>query len=118
MQSQRDELAMLRSPETLEPSAGFYARVMQRIEERGTNSIWSAFIYSPAAKRLAFASLTLAVALGSYVATEESREGISISETVVAQNGVRHYDAPVTGSQAEQRDAVLENFATHPGIPR
>ena len=118
MKAQAQQLSGLRVPEELEPSAGFYARVLQRIEERGSDSIWSIFIYSPVAKRIAFASLTVALALGSYVATQESREGVSVSESVLAQNNGRHYDAPVVGSQSEQRDAVLENFVAHQGIAR
>ena len=84
---------------------------MQRIEEH-RNSIWAIFIYSPFGKRLALASFTLALALGSYVVVEESRDG-HLTESVVAQQF--HYDAPVVGSQDQQRDAVLENFASHDG---
>ncbi len=42
----------------MEPAAGFYARVMQRIEEKAQDSIWAVFVYSPFGKRLAFGSLS------------------------------------------------------------
>src|SRR5277367_3697100 len=58
-----------------EPSAGFYARVLQRIEERAQNTIWAVFLYSPFGKRLAFASLALALLLGTYVIGMESQDG-------------------------------------------
>ena len=111
MRQQAQMLHSLKAPEEFEPSAGFYARVMQRIEERTKDSIWSAFIYSPFGTRLAYVSLTLAVVLGSYVVAHESRDGHLRGESTIAQSF--HYDAPVTGDQTQQRDAVLENFASH-----
>jgi anti-sigma factor RsiW len=98
-------------PET-EPSAGFYARVMQRIEEGTKDSIWSVFIYSPFGKRLAYASLGIAALLGTYVVSLEARDGHLGGKTVVARQFPA--DTPVFGSQDQQRDAVLINFATEP----
>jgi hypothetical protein len=110
-------LQELRVPEEVEPAAGFYARVMQRIEERARQSIWAVFIYSPFAKRLTYASFALAVLLGSYVIAEESRDGhLTAPSTMVAQGS--HFDPPVVGSTAQQRDAVLENFAFERGSIR
>ena len=111
MKSQAAMLKRLRPPEEVEPAAGFYARVLQRIEERGNRSIWSVFTDSPFGKRLAYASLTIAILLGSYVVSQESRDGHLRSVNMVAQD--MHYDAPVIGDQAQQRDATLENFAAH-----
>ncbi len=106
-----DLLATLRAEE-VEPAPGFYARVLQRIEERESESLWSFFVDSPFSKRLALASLTITLALGSYVVSAERHEASTMSQNIVAFSGT-HYDAPVMGSQAEQRDAVLENFAEH-----
>ncbi len=111
MRSQSKLLRTLRSEEEVEPAAGFYARVIQRIEERAKDSIWAVFIYSPFGKRLAFASLTIAVLLGSYVLTEEGLDGHLLGAKMVAQQ--MHDDPLVVGDQAQQRDAVLENFAVH-----
>ncbi len=112
MQAQSELFRSLGVAGELDPAPGFYARVMQSIEEHARNSIWAVFIYSPFGKRLALASFTLALALGSYVVVEESRDG-HLTESVVAQQ--LHYDAPVVGSPDQQRDAVLENFASHDG---
>jgi hypothetical protein len=117
MQAQAEMLTSLRAPEEMEPGPGFYARVIQRIEECAKESMWGAFICSPFAKRLIYASLTVAVMLGTYVVTQEARDGHLLGrQAVVAQN--LHYDAPVVGSEVQQRDAVLENFAVHEGLPR
>ena len=104
-------LQTLRAPEEeSEPAAGFYARVMQRIEECTKDSIWSVFIYSPFGKRLAYASLAIAALLSTYVVSLEARDGHLGGEDMVARqmNG----NVPCFGSQAQQRDAVLVNFAS------
>jgi hypothetical protein len=113
-------LLSLRPPEEMEPAPGFYARVMQRIEEQSrTSSIWSVFIDSPFGKRLVFASLSVALALGSYVVAQESRDGHLWGTSLVASAASdRHYDMPVMGSQEEQRDAVLANIAEHERVAR
>jgi predicted anti-sigma-YlaC factor YlaD len=112
MKSQSELLHTLRAPEELEPAPGFYARVLQRIEERAKDSIWAVFIYSPFGKRLAYASLMVAVMLGTYVITEETRDGHFGTQNTVVQTVHEH--PLVIGSQDQQRDAVLANFAAHP----
>jgi hypothetical protein len=109
MRNQIEMFHSLRAGEEMEPAGGFYARVMQRIEER-KDSIWAVFVYSPFGKRLALASLSLAVLLCSYVVAEEKLDGHLTAESAVRQV---HYDVPVEGDQAQQRDAVLQNFAVH-----
>jgi len=111
MQAQAALLRTLRPSDDMEPAPGFYARVMQRIEERAKDSIWAGLLYSPFAKRLVYASLTLAVMLGTYVIAQEARDGHLGYENTVAQS--THTDPPVFGDQAQQRDAVLANFAAH-----
>jgi anti-sigma factor RsiW len=111
MRQQNELFRTLRADDDAEPMAGFYSRVMQRIEEKAKDSIWSVFVYSPFGKRLAFASLSIAVALGSYVVAEEKLDGHLLSETAVAQQV--HYDVPMEGDQSQLRDAVLQNFAAH-----
>jgi predicted anti-sigma-YlaC factor YlaD len=109
MAAQAAVLRTLKLNEEVEPVPGFYARVMQRIEERAAESMWSAFLSSSIGKKLVYASLTIALMLGSYVVTQESRDGHLGSEPMLAQEMDR--DVLVAGSQAEQRDAVLKNFA-------
>jgi predicted anti-sigma-YlaC factor YlaD len=113
MKAQSEMLGLLRAPEGVEPAGGFYARVLQRIEERAKESMWASLIYSPMSSRIAYASLTMALLLGSYVIAAEKRDGHLEGRTEIVQT--THYDAPVVGSQSrsQQRDAVLENFAAH-----
>lgn len=112
MRTQNDLFRSLKTTEELEPQAGFYARVMQRIEEKGIDSIWAVFVYSPFGKRLALASLSVALILGSYVVTEEKLDGHLMTDSSVMTSQL-HYDVPMDGDQAQQMDAVLQNFAAH-----
>ncbi len=112
MKSQSMQLASLRPPDNVEPAAGFYARVLQRIEEYEIDSFWAFFSDSVFSKRLAAASLTIALALGTYVVFQSAGSSLT-RQNVIAINGKLHYDFPVMGSQEEQRDAVLDNFAEH-----
>jgi hypothetical protein len=113
MKEQSEALHRLRAAEDMEAAPGFYARVMQRIEERAKESIWAGFIYSPFAKRLTYASLAIALLLGSFVVGQETQDGHLTGERMIAQQF--HDDARVMGSQQQQRDAVLANFVSHQG---
>jgi hypothetical protein len=108
-------LKTLKAPAEMEPSAGFYARVMQRIEASARRSIWWVFVYSPIGKRVAYVSLALSLALGTYMVAAESTDDDAVHALVQKAHGNRnHFDALVTGSADEQRAAVLANFVAHP----
>ena len=111
MRAQSQLLRGLRAPEEMEPAPGFYARVMQRIEEEGVCSIWSVFLEGPFGKRLVYASLALALILGVWVVSVERADGHLGSEPVIAEQS--HRDLPVTGDPAHQRDVVLVNLASY-----
>jgi hypothetical protein len=108
----REQSRMVRSLRVeAEPSAGFYARVLQRIEERAQNTVWAVFLYSPFGKRVAFASLALALLLGTYVVGMESQDGhLYLGGPAIAQDS---RDTPVQGDPADKRDAVLVNFVSY-----
>jgi hypothetical protein len=118
MRGQAQMLKALQPRVAVEPSGGFYARVMQRIEASARHSIWWVFVYSPVGKRLAYASLALSLALGSYVLAAESSDGHLGARSVALKPAEPkgHYDVLVTGSADEQRSAVLANFVSHPDV--
>lgn len=110
--------AALRAPAGLEPRAGFYARVMQRIEEaRAANSVWAAFLDPVFAKRLVFASVTLVVLLGAYlVSTEPGGPSLYHSQPAInapAQRMASAADDPDNMATPQERDAVLVNLAAY-----
>jgi hypothetical protein len=71
MQTQAKLVRQLKPPSDIEPRAGFYARVLERIEAEGPVSIWNLFVESAFGKRIAVASFALAVLLGIYLVTAE-----------------------------------------------
>jgi len=128
MQEQTALIRELRAPtdfaEDLHP--GFYARVMERIEAEGPISIWNLFIESPFGRRIAVASLALALLIGVYVVTSErAMEDSTIAresqQSVTEQIFVAGEDAPareitrVDQSQSDEssQDAVLANLVTY-----
>ena len=128
MQEQTALLRELRSPAdfTADLRPGFYARVMERIEAEGPISIWNLFIESTFGRRIAVASLALALLIGVYVVTSErSAEDatialqsprLSMEQTIVADEDapareITRVDQPQTDQSSE--DAVLANLVTY-----
>src|SRR5690349_12085842 len=61
LETQAMMLRSLRSSSEAAPRPGFYARVMERVEEQGRTSIWSVFLLPSFGRRLAIASAALVV---------------------------------------------------------
>jgi hypothetical protein len=87
MQRHASWMRELRVPagQTAEPRPGFYARVRDRIDAEGAVSIWNLFIESAFGRRIAYASLALALVLGAYLVTSERGEGPMVAEQGVGQ---------------------------------
>src|ERR1700759_2464855 len=58
-QGQAEMLRLLQTDGGLDARAGFYARVMDRIEQQGSSSLWSALLQPNFGRRLAMASAVL-----------------------------------------------------------
>jgi len=103
--------------EEYEPRPGFYARVIERIDAQRGGSIWNVFSESPFGKRIALASMTLALVFGVYVVASESYSDHGTNAPVqVMSNVLPGEDQPgmVLGSAgAPDRDAVLVNLVTY-----
>jgi hypothetical protein len=128
MQEQTALIRELRAPADFAADLrpGFYARVMERIEAEGPISIWNLFIESAFGRRIAMASLALALLIGVYVVTSErSADDATIAlqspQVSTEQTFVAGEDAPareitrVDQSQTDQssEDAVLANLVTY-----
>jgi len=124
LQAQAKLLRSLRSPQDLEPRAGFYARVLERIEAQPA-SIWSVFLDRKFGLRLAVASAALVALLGTYLVTSEpSGPELAASPSVVLTDTPRATEATLRTEpsvqpsedgprQQQQRDAVLVDLATY-----
>jgi len=116
LEAQSKLLRSLRGPKDVEPRAGFYARVMERIEAQPA-SIWSVFLDRKFGFRLAVASAALAALLGTYLVTSEPSgpewapaPRVVLTDTPqTVESGVRAED----NAQQRQRDAVLVDLASY-----
>ena len=117
----RKQAALLRElrppapPEAPEPRAGFYARVMERIEAQGPVSIWSLFFESPFGRRIALASMALALLLGVYVVSSEqvAEPAVAVApatQLLPGEDGPGQVLAPTGGPD---QDSVLVNLVTY-----
>jgi len=114
MRRHSDALRQLRAES--EPRPGFYARVMERVEARRPVSIWNVFSDSPFGRRIAFASVALALLLGFYVVTSEHYADDSRPYSQSAMIAGEDQPAVVLdGASAPDRDAVLVNLVTYKG---
>jgi hypothetical protein len=116
----RDEIAAMRehaailqefrAPEQ-EPHPGFYARVMERIETQGPGSIWNLFFESPFGRRIAFASMALAVLLGLFLVSSEQFLPANEPVQLAGEDQPGTVLTPARGTP--DRDAVLVNLVTY-----
>lgn len=121
LELQAQLLRSLRPNREIEPSAGFYARVMNRIESQRETSIWSILLEPAFGRRLAVACATLVVLLGTYfVATELGEPMVAVAPGIAQTSPAADANIPAsfpTGRQdslrqERQRDAVLVNLAS------
>jgi predicted anti-sigma-YlaC factor YlaD len=111
----------LRAP-AAEPRPGFYARVMERIEAQGPVSIWNLFIESAFGRRIAVASLALALLVGVYLISSERSADQPVmagqqgqAAVVVGEDGPGQVLSIIDHSSLNQpsEDAVLANLVTY-----
>jgi len=108
LEEQSQLLRSLREATSVAPRAGFYARVIERIEAQQAFSIWSVFLDRKFGFRLAVASGVLAGLLGVYLVTSEPggpESGVAASVATAS--------APTDSGMQQQRDAVLVDLASY-----
>jgi anti-sigma factor RsiW len=120
MEAQVPIFRSLRPPAGPEPSPGFYARVLERIDTQRPFSIWTAFLEPAFGPRLAVACAVLAVIMGIFVVSGEPMtrpEPMLIApDSVASAVADRDDPAPVfTGAGDEQqvRNAVFVSLASY-----
>ena len=123
----REQAAMLRQwrPPVLEgaemePRPGFYARVLERIEAQRPISVFTLFFDSLFGRRIAMASLALALLLGVYVISSEQMAEPQIAgmdalpQAALVSDGVFSDNAQARlVTSAPDQDAVLVNLVTY-----
>jgi len=103
----REQSSLLRTLKTeAEPGPGFYARVMERIEAQGVASVWNVFFDSPVGRRLAMASMVVALSLGVYLVSSELNAPSEPGQVVIEGSGGMLNGSP-------DANAVLVNLVTY-----
>jgi anti-sigma factor RsiW len=97
-----------------EPRAGFYAKVMNRIESQARPSVWSLFGESMFAKRLAYASATFLVLVGVvFMSSNQPAQPLASSDPEMILAGEERYTPVTMDDGPRDREVVLVNLATY-----
>jgi len=111
MMAHAGALRMLRAPADLEPAAGFYGRVMRRVEAEGRPSFWGLLLDPVFGRNLVYASAALVILMGVFLLATEpvAHELASTPVQVLADRPT----APVDGDNPQNgRDSLLVTLAT------
>ena len=116
MQEQSLLLQALRPEADAEPAPGFYARVLDRIESQRIPSVWELLLDPAFGRRLAYASLTVLLLLGTLIVTGGDRGVVSSAhdhyspESIFAAQPVSQY---IGDDPQHDREVVFVNLATY-----
>ncbi|MEO8027558.1 MAG: hypothetical protein ABI823_13845, partial [Bryobacteraceae bacterium] len=112
LRSHAQMLQALRSPADMEVRAGFYARVMDRIDAQRPADGWMSLLQSAFAFRIALASVVLTLLVGTYLFTNEEQP-----PAVAQQQELRliHEDQMpmIEVGQPRDPDSVLVSLASY-----
>jgi predicted anti-sigma-YlaC factor YlaD len=111
MREQAAAIRLLRAPAEIEPRAGFYARVMERIEAQTPVSIWTLFFDSVLARRIAAAAVAFTLLAGAYLVSSE-RAAERATPITVGTDWVLSGAMPEPADSPD-REAVLVNLVTY-----
>lgn len=113
----REHAALLRdwtAPEEVEPRPGFYARVWDRIEMQRPVSIWGLFTDSLWGRRLATASLSLALLMGGYViSSERAMQGVRTGGDPMAERLLSGGNLPLTAAVNSTPNDVFMDLVSY-----
>jgi len=108
----------LRPVREAEPDAGFYGRVLNRIDLQTRPSVWSLFGESLFARRLAYASTAFLVLLGTFLVSStagmQQTAALTPTPEVILAGDDGQIPPPVTMQNPQHdREVVLVNLATY-----
>jgi hypothetical protein len=113
MRAQNLLFRTLQNNREMDPSGGFYARVMGRIDSQPKPSPWALFGESIFAKRLAYASAAFLILLGSFFISSDP-SGVSAASEPEAILAGHEAPEPVSMEDPQKdREAILVNLATY-----
>lgn len=109
MRRQASAIRALRaSDDALAPRPGFYARVMERIEAQRPIDIWQLFFDSAFARRIALASMAMAVLFSVYLVSSER-----LAKPVAVSADENQPGMLLSNAGLPDKEAVLVNLVTY-----
>ena len=119
LENQARMLRSLQAGEEREPRAGFYARVMERIEEQSQSSMWSILLQPRIGRRLAVASAVLALLLAGYlVSTEPGDLELASSPPSVVLSDLPAPEAALPPSVPSVPPSIAKSSVDRPRTPQ
>jgi len=112
LQSHSALLQTLRVADELEVRAGFYARVLNRIESQKPAGGWLSLLQSPFAFRIALASLVLTLMMGTFLLTNEDQTP-DVAQQQEMQVPREDQVAIIEAGQQRDPDSVLVSLASY-----
>ena len=115
MRGQSEMFQTLQAGEEADPAPGFYARVLDRIENQRIPSIWELFLEPVFCRRLSYAAAAVVLILGTLFVTGGSSEPVrpayyASPESLLAAEPVSQY---IGDDLNHDREVVLVNLATY-----
>lgn len=113
MQEQSQMFRVLAPSRAIESAPGFYARVMERIDARQGDSIWTVFTDPWFVRRVLATSLTLAMLLGGYLAFMEAGQRqttVANAEEIIA---VDEHPPGLGEDRQRDRNTMLVTLASY-----
>jgi anti-sigma factor RsiW len=113
MTQQSQLLQSMRPEQPFDPTPGFYARVLERIESQGSDSFWSIFLEPMFGKRFGYAAFAVFLILSgvALVGGQDSVSASSTPEAVLATHAMAYPPAPGLDQQHD-RDVVFAKLAS------
>jgi anti-sigma factor RsiW len=109
MKQQSSMLGTLRT--SMEPSAGFYARVLQRIEQQPRPSIWTMMLDPSFGRRIAVGCAMATVVLGAYLIGTEPGDQHWRAQSATVETRTAAPQESLAAQQSD-RDDVLVTLAS------
>ncbi|HWR53877.1 MAG TPA: zf-HC2 domain-containing protein [Bryobacteraceae bacterium] len=111
MQEQSKLLRALSPAQEMDPSPGFYARVLNRIEKQQTTSVWSAFLDPVFGRSLSAAALAMVLLAFGFLAYSQpgNQPDVSAVEAMVSTDA----QPPLGIDRDRDRETVFVTLATY-----
>ena len=112
MRTQAALFRSLKAPAPIMPPPGFYSRVMARIETQQPSSLWDILLDPIFGRRLVYASLTLVLAMTTYLMVSQPPRELAASPEAIIATPSDENPAAIGANPQRDRDSILVTLTT------